>query len=69
MQAQRRLIRVWVFNSQNVTPDVQRVGALVRSRGIPVARITETLVPATASFQQWQVHQLEVLLAALEAKR
>ncbi|HEX3434657.1 MAG TPA: zinc ABC transporter substrate-binding protein, partial [Solirubrobacteraceae bacterium] len=42
-QASRRQIAVWVFNSQNVTPDVQRVTALARARGIPVATVTETL--------------------------
>jgi len=27
---------VWVFNSQNVTPEVQRLNALARAAGIPV---------------------------------
>jgi zinc/manganese transport system substrate-binding protein len=30
-----------------------------------VTAITETLVPATASFQSWQVAQLSALAAAL----
>jgi zinc/manganese transport system substrate-binding protein len=64
-QASRRQIAVWVFNSQNVTPDVQRVTALARARGIPVATVTETLSPAGDSFQQWQVAQLETLARAL----
>jgi zinc/manganese transport system substrate-binding protein len=64
-QASRRQIAVWVFNSQNVTPDVQRVTALARARGIPVATVTETLSPAGDSFQQWQVAQLEGLARAL----
>src|SRR6202000_1664377 len=29
-QASAHLIKVWVFNSQNVTPDVQRVNTLAR---------------------------------------
>jgi zinc/manganese transport system substrate-binding protein len=58
-------IRVWVFNSQNVTPDVQRVTELARERGIPVATVTETLSPASDSFQQWQVAELEGLAQAL----
>jgi zinc/manganese transport system substrate-binding protein len=66
-QASRRLIKVWVFNSQNVTPDVQRVNALAKQRRIPVATVTETLAPPSDSFQQWQVAQLEGLLAALRA--
>ncbi len=64
-QAQDREIRVWVFNSQNVTPDVQRVSSLAKAAGIPVATVTETLSPATDSFEQWQVAELEGLLAAL----
>jgi zinc/manganese transport system substrate-binding protein len=64
-QAQSRLIKVWVYNSQNVTPDVQRVTSIVRARQIPIATVTETLTPASASFQQWQVSELEGLLAAL----
>jgi zinc/manganese transport system substrate-binding protein len=64
-QASRRQIAVWVFNSQNVTPDVQRVTALARARGIPVATVTETLSPAGDSFQQWQVAQLQALARAL----
>jgi zinc/manganese transport system substrate-binding protein len=64
-QAQDRRIAVWVFNSQNVTPDVQRVNEIARARHIPVLTVTETLSPATDSFQQWQVAQLEELRRAL----
>jgi zinc/manganese transport system substrate-binding protein len=64
-QAEQRRIAVWVFNSQNVTPDVQRINEIVRRRGIPVVPVTETLSPAGASFEQWQVAQLRALAAAL----
>jgi len=64
-QARERRIRVWVFNSQNVTPDVQRVNELARQAHIPIATVTETLSPAGESFQQWQVTQLEALQRAL----
>ncbi len=64
-QARDRLIKVWVFNSQNVTPEVQRVNAIAKAERIPIVTITETLVPASATFEQWQVAQLERLLAAL----
>jgi zinc/manganese transport system substrate-binding protein len=66
---QRQLARgeakVWIFNSQNATPDVQRLTALARAHGIPVATVTETLAPEHASFQQWQVAQLARLERAL----
>ena len=60
-QAERREIEVWVFNSQNVTPDVQRVNEIARAHGIPIATVTETLAPAGDTFEQWQVAQLEGL--------
>jgi zinc/manganese transport system substrate-binding protein len=64
-QASSREIAVWVFNSQNVTPDVQRVNELARAARIPIATVTETLSPASDSFEQWQVAQLEQLERAL----
>ena len=65
-QASERLIKVWIFNSQNVTPDVQRVNQIARERQIPIATVTETLSPASATFEQWQVAELEGLLRALK---
>jgi zinc/manganese transport system substrate-binding protein len=65
-QITHKQIRVWVYNSQNSTPDVARFTAEVRRHRIPVATITETLTPANASFQQWQTRQLEALAAALK---
>ena len=66
-QAQERLIKVWVFNSQNVTPDVQQVNAIARAQHIPIATVAETLSPATDSFQQWQDTELQGLIKALHA--
>jgi len=64
-QVQNHQIKVWVFNSQNVTPDVERVNQLAAANHIPIATVTETLSPASDSFEQWQVAQLEDLLRAL----
>jgi zinc/manganese transport system substrate-binding protein len=64
-QARKRLIKIWVFNSQNVTPDVQRVNAIAHQEKIPIATVTETLSPASDSFEQWQVSELEELARAL----
>src|SRR5262249_46249977 len=66
-QARGGKIKVWVLNSQNVTPDVQRVDELAREARIPTTTVTETLSPANASFQAWQTAQLERLAAALHA--
>jgi zinc/manganese transport system substrate-binding protein len=64
-QIAKKEIKLWVFNSQNSTPDVARLTEAARKRRIPVATITETMTPATASFEQWQVRQLKALAAAL----
>lgn len=58
-------IKVYVYNRQNATPDIQRQIEEARNAGIPVATITETLAPAGASFQAWQVRELQDLAAAL----
>jgi zinc/manganese transport system substrate-binding protein len=60
-----RSIKVFVYNSQNSTPDIQGLVDKATSKGIPVVKITETLAPATASFQDWQTKQLQDLLRAL----
>jgi len=64
-QITRHLIRIYVYNSQNVTPDVQAQLVLARAMHIPTATITETLVPPTASYQQWQVRELRGIETAL----
>jgi zinc/manganese transport system substrate-binding protein len=64
-QVARRQIDVWIENSQNATPDVARITAAARKRGIAVVPVTETIAPAGTSFQSWQVRQLRALAAAL----
>ncbi|HEY3610987.1 MAG TPA: zinc ABC transporter substrate-binding protein, partial [Pseudonocardiaceae bacterium] len=64
-QIKHKLIKVYVFNSQNATPDVQAQVNAAKAAGIPVTTVTETLDPATATFQQWQVKQLQGIEAAL----
>jgi zinc/manganese transport system substrate-binding protein len=60
-----RSIKVFVFNTQNSTPDVQSLVSRAMAQGIPIARVTETLTPANLTFQDWQTGQLKELLAAL----
>ncbi|MET7575238.1 zinc ABC transporter substrate-binding protein [Streptomyces sp. NPDC005492] len=64
-QIEGRKIRVYVYNSQNSTSDVQAQVKAAKAAGIPVVTVTETPTPATASFQDWQVRQLNALKAAL----
>jgi zinc/manganese transport system substrate-binding protein len=64
-QAQSRQIKVWVYNSQNATPDVQRVNQLARTAHVAITTVTETLAPASATFEQWQAAELAALQHAL----
>jgi zinc/manganese transport system substrate-binding protein len=60
-----KTIKVFVFNSQNATPDIQGLVDKATANGIPVVKITETLEPQNATFQDWQTNQLKDLLHAL----
>jgi zinc/manganese transport system substrate-binding protein len=64
-QITRHQIKVWIYNSQNATPQIQRLNALARANHIPIATVTETLVPQTATFERWQVTQLQGIERAL----
>ena len=65
-QIQHGQIKIYVYNSQNATPDVTAQVRAARARGIPVVTVTETLAPAGATFQAWQVRQLRGIEAALK---
>lgn len=58
-------IELWVYNSQNATPDVQRLNDSAAAAGIRIATVTETMTPEGASFQAWQSRELQELEAAL----
>lgn len=64
-QIKSKQIKLYVYNSQNATPDVRAQVDEAKAAGIPVSTITETLTPAGASFQDWQVAQLDALQRAL----
>ena len=64
-QIKNKQIKVYVYNSQNSTPDIQAQVTLARQEGIPVTTVTETLSPAGDSFQQWMVSELQGLEKAL----
>lgn len=64
-QIKSQQIKVYVYNSQNSTPDVAAQVKAAKAAGIPVATVTETLTPAGASFQDWQVRQLKGIEQAL----
>jgi zinc/manganese transport system substrate-binding protein len=64
-QISHHLIKIYVYNSQNVTPDVQAQIRAARAAHIPIATITETLAPPQDSYQAWQDRQLRGIEAAL----
>ena len=64
-QVKQKEIKVLIYNSQNSAPDTQALINTARALQIPVATITETLTPATATFQDWQSAQLEGIQTAL----
>jgi zinc/manganese transport system substrate-binding protein len=64
-QIKAHQIKIYVYNSQNVTPDVQAQLSEVKAQHIPYTTITETLDPPRQSYQFWQTRQLEGIKAAL----
>ncbi len=58
-------IKIYVYNTQNVTPDVQAQLQEVKAADIPYATITETLQPPSSTYQAWQVRQLQGIESAL----
>jgi zinc/manganese transport system substrate-binding protein len=64
-QITQKQIKVLIYNSQNTPNNIQALINRARANHIPVATITETLTPATASFQDWQSSQLQGIQSAL----
>jgi zinc/manganese transport system substrate-binding protein len=64
-QLDAKQIEVLVYNVQTVTDITTQFQQLARQRGIPVVGISETLQPVGASFQGWQVRELQALQQAL----
>ena len=64
-QISKRQIAIYVYNSQNATPDVAAQVAEAKANDIPVATVTETLAPANQTFQAWQVRELRGIQSAL----
>lgn len=58
-------IKILVYNTQTSTPITDNLKQLASRNRIPVVGISETIEPTSASFQGWQVRQLQSLAAAL----
>ena len=64
-QISHHQIKLLVYNTQTSTPITDNLKQLATRSGIPVVGISETVQPLTASFQDWQVRQLNSLQAGL----
>jgi len=60
-------VRVLVFNAQTVTPITTNMKSIAQANNVSVMSVTETIVPPTATFQQWMGGQLNALYVALDA--
>ncbi|MFJ7909127.1 metal ABC transporter solute-binding protein, Zn/Mn family [Kitasatospora sp. NPDC096204] len=65
-QIKSKQIKVYVYNSQNDTPDIKAQVEAAKAQGIPVATVTETPTPAGAPFQDWQTTELQGIADALK---
>jgi zinc/manganese transport system substrate-binding protein len=64
-QIEQKQIKILIYNSQNTPPNIQILLDDAKTQGIPVAPVTETLVPVTATFQDWQAAELQGIENAL----
>jgi zinc/manganese transport system substrate-binding protein len=64
-QIKQRAIKLYVYNSQNMTPDIRAQVHAAVAAGIPVVTISETLTPPDASYQSWQTAQVRSIADAL----
>jgi zinc/manganese transport system substrate-binding protein len=60
-----RLVKVLLYNAQVTSPTTQKVRDLASANGIPVVGVAETIPAGEPSFQAWQIHQAQAVLAAL----
>lgn len=64
-QVSHHEVKLLVYNTQASTPITDNLKQMAIKSDIPVVGISETIEPATASFQDWQTKQLNALRAAL----
>lgn len=60
-----RLVKVLLYNAQVTSPTTQTVRDLATANGIPVVGVAETIPAGQPTFQAWQTHQAQAILAAL----
>jgi zinc/manganese transport system substrate-binding protein len=66
-QLESGLVHVLVVNEQTITPLTSSMQAIAAANNVSVVRISETIVPPNATYQNWMSAELEALDAALTA--
>ena len=64
-QVSSKEAKVLVYNEQTSTAVTTNIKRLASKAGVPTVGVTETVVPATASYQQWLGDELRRLETAL----
>jgi zinc/manganese transport system substrate-binding protein len=59
-------IRVLIYNPQAESQVTERIRNMAATAGVAVVEMTETMPSGEATFQSWQLKQLDALLAALK---
>jgi zinc/manganese transport system substrate-binding protein len=67
-QIRQKQITVLIYNVQTITDITNTIKQLAAQENIPTVGISETIQPADASFQAWQVAQLVTLQNALSKR-
>jgi zinc/manganese transport system substrate-binding protein len=60
-------VKLFVYNSQTVTPLTESMKQLAVQHAIPTVGISETVQPTTASFEDWMSSQLTAIQTALNS--
>jgi len=60
-----RKVRALLYNTQATSSSTAHVRDLARAKGIPVVAMSE-MPPRGATYQEWQIHQVQDLAVALE---
>jgi zinc/manganese transport system substrate-binding protein len=58
-------VKALLYNAQATSPVTQRVRALADHQGVPVVAVTETMPKNEPSYQDWMLHEVQALAAAL----
>lgn len=64
---EQKQVRVLFYNQQAESPSTAKIRQAAEANRIPVVVVTETMPSAFATYQEWQLAQLEALWRALES--